>query len=231
MHKLLLSTLAAAALAAPAAAESEVVGLYMEARTCQVYTGPCFANSEMGLAGKEAVMAWHIEGGEFAGQKLRGLSVIAAVAGDATLGFDGLRDADEIKAVVFVDERANDSQATALADFARAQLGAAADGVIDVRTAPIEFALDRVKATGKLAVGKAVRLETRKARPGDCICTNEVAFYPPLAATIGCLPAVAIEAECNARGLGGRWSMPDSRTAYLGEFAAPSDPNLRVAGR
>ena len=37
---------------------TEITGHYVEARTCQVYTGPCFANGEIGVAGKDAVMAW-----------------------------------------------------------------------------------------------------------------------------------------------------------------------------
>ncbi|HUG69079.1 MAG TPA: hypothetical protein VMM76_15120, partial [Pirellulaceae bacterium] len=41
-------------------ARAEISGHYLETRTCQVYTGPCFANAEVGLAGKEAVMAWRI---------------------------------------------------------------------------------------------------------------------------------------------------------------------------
>lgn len=212
-----------ATLTAPAAAESELVGLYMEARTCQVYTGPCFANAEMGLAGKDALMAWHIEGGESAGCDLRGLSVVAAVAGDATLGFDGLRDADELRAVLIVDEQADEAQREALVAFARGQLGAAAV-IVEVRTSPIEFELDRIEAVGRLAAGNLVRLETRKARPGDCICTNEVAFYPPLAATTGCLPAVVVEGDCRARALGARWSIPGDRSAYLGQFAAAATP-------
>ena len=39
--------------AAPLAAGG-LEGQYVEARTCQVYTGPCFANSEINLAGKDA---------------------------------------------------------------------------------------------------------------------------------------------------------------------------------
>ena len=30
-----------------------ISGDYLEVRSCDVYTGPCFANSEMGLTGKE----------------------------------------------------------------------------------------------------------------------------------------------------------------------------------
>jgi hypothetical protein len=33
-------------------------GNYIEARTADVYTGPCFANGEIEMNGREAVFAW-----------------------------------------------------------------------------------------------------------------------------------------------------------------------------
>jgi len=36
-------------------------GNYMEARTADVYTGPCFANGEVEINGKEAVFGWKID--------------------------------------------------------------------------------------------------------------------------------------------------------------------------
>ena len=39
----------------------EIRGSYLEARTCDVYTGPCFANGEVGISGKDAIMAWNIQ--------------------------------------------------------------------------------------------------------------------------------------------------------------------------
>ena len=32
-------------------------GDYLETRTCDVYTGPCFANGQVGLCGNDAMMA------------------------------------------------------------------------------------------------------------------------------------------------------------------------------
>ena len=83
---------------------------------------------------------------------------------------------------------------------------------------PIEMELDNAKLTGNLQVGKLVTLKTRKARPQDCICSNESAYYPPLVKLAGFVPGVTIEGDVSARALGSRWSIPDSRTAYLGKF-------------
>ena len=40
----------------PASAEG-LKGDYLETRTCDVYTGPCFANGQVGLTGNDAIMA------------------------------------------------------------------------------------------------------------------------------------------------------------------------------
>src|SRR5437762_12167974 len=78
--------LPAVALFACAAPAADVTGQYVEARTCDVYTGPCFANADTGLSGRHAVMAWRIDKGSVGNVKLDALSVIAVVAANATLG-------------------------------------------------------------------------------------------------------------------------------------------------
>lgn len=42
------------------AAPKGVAGDYMEFRGAVVYAGPCFANGEMNLGGKNALLAWHV---------------------------------------------------------------------------------------------------------------------------------------------------------------------------
>ena len=41
-----------AAQAANVKGENKISGEYLEIRSCSVYTGPCFANAEMGVTGK-----------------------------------------------------------------------------------------------------------------------------------------------------------------------------------
>ena len=63
-----LFLLVGALIALPSCAQAaqpagHVTGEYIESRTADVYTGPCFANSEVNLTGKEAVLAWHVDKG------------------------------------------------------------------------------------------------------------------------------------------------------------------------
>jgi len=197
----------------------EITGHYLEARTCQVYTGPCFANGETGLAGKEALMAWKIHSGQQDGVELTDLSVVVAVSGDNTLGFRGLNDAAQLKSMIFVDERATETQRQALVDFAKQHAGKAGAAVVRVTAAPISMSLDEEALKGKLNVGNKIQLETRKAGRADCICSNEAAYYPPLAQVQFFAPGVTEVGEFQAGGLGKRWSIPGARSAYMATFA------------
>jgi hypothetical protein len=200
-------------------ARAEIRGHYLETRTCQVYTGPCFANGEMGLAGKDAVMAWSINEGRHNDVDLAGMNVVVALTSSTTLGHEGLNDGENLKSIVYVDQRASEAQRQALLDFARTHAGRAASNIVRVESSPIEMSLNEAELQGRLQAGKDVQVMTRKARPSDCICSNEVAFYPPLAKVETCVAGVTSVGEFHGAGLGSRWSTPESRSAYMARFA------------
>jgi len=199
---------------APAA---EIEGDYLESRTCDIYTGPCFANAQVSLSGKEAIQAWNIKRGEHDGVDLAGLKVVVAIKANDTLGFGGglTIKADKIKSVILVDAAASAEQREALKSFAIAKAKHAGD-VARVITAPIEMSIDG--SVGKLSVGKLVAIETRKISRCDCVCTNEMVFYPPLADVRSFQPAVTVDAHYSGPGLGSRWSNPNTRSAFLAKF-------------
>src|SRR2546427_555758 len=99
---LAFAAVALVVLAAPVSAAG-ISGQYLEARTCDVWTGPCFANAEMNLSGKNAVLAWKVDHGTLDSVRLDGLSVVAVVAASDTLG---LEQTGPARAVVIVDAKA-----------------------------------------------------------------------------------------------------------------------------
>lgn len=198
---------------------AQISGTYLETRTCQVYTGPCFANGEVNLAGKDAIMAWSIAQGQRDGVSLDGLSVVVVLNASDTLGFAGLDGPKELKSVILVDQRADSAQHEALVGFAKEHAGRAGESVVRIDAAPIRMSLDVAELRGRLEAGKNLKLVTRQARPGDCICSNESAYYPPLAKVKNFVPGVTIEGNFTGRGLGSRWSTPDSRSAYMATFS------------
>jgi hypothetical protein len=208
------------ALATVASAET-IQGSYLEARTCDVYTGPCFANSEFGLTGDQAVVAWRVESGSWNGVDLSGLAVVAAVKAGSTLG-DEFTNPYPAKCVLIVDEQATGEQKSALIGFAQEMGGRLLENVVRVESAPIELAVKccEEKGCAKLVAGKLVTLQTRCAGEKDHVCGNEFVYYQPLTKIEkDFIPAVTVQHEFKGKGLGGTWSSPSKRSAFVGTFS------------
>ncbi len=192
-------------------------GLYIEARTCDVWTGPCFANADFNLTGKNAVMAWKIDSGTFDQVALDGLSVVAVISASDTLG---LNQTGPAKAVLLVDKRANPAQRGALIRLAKQQGGELLRHVVSVQNAPISLNLCECKEGGcaELVAGQAI-IKTRCIDDKhDKACGNETAFHPPLAKGVTARPAAAVEHGFRGTGLDMTWREYDRRGAYLGTF-------------
>lgn len=205
-----------------AGAKSEALrGNYLESRTCDVYTGPCFANSQVGLGGHEALLAWNIESGSFDGVDLSGLNVVMAVRANDTLGFDGglVVTPDEIKSVILVDERGSAAQRGALVGLVKKRARRVVGDVVRVAAAPIKIDVDHAEGVAHLDAGKEARLTTRKIMKCDCVCTNEAVFYPPLAQVERSSPAYTVDGGFGGRGLKEHWSNPGTRSAFVARFA------------
>ena len=218
----LLTVCSALALAAmPATASTgELKGDYMETRTCDVYTGPCFANGQGGLVGQDAIMAWSIDRGSYEGVDLAGLKVVVVTTASDTLGFGGtlVCNPEKIRSVVIVDRRAGERERKALVQFASVHAKHAGE-VVKVVSAPISMTIDHFDAAGKLSAGDYAGIETRKLHKGDCVCSNEQTFYPPLCEVKNAIPAFTTEGHYAGPALGTRWSNPGTRSAFLASFS------------
>ena len=219
-----LQILGLAALAAVTFADNtsaaDITGDYLETRTCDVYTGPCFANSQVGLTGKEAILAWSVDNGTFRGVDLTGLKVVAAVKAADTLGFGGGLEIrpDPIKSVLLVDQRATPEQREALIEFAKERAGRVLGTVIRVEASAIDMSVDHSGMIAKLSAGKTVKVETRMLGTSDCVCTNEQIFYPPLTKVSNSGPRFTVTGRYPCRGLGTKWEAPLTRSAFLATF-------------
>ncbi len=219
MTRFLLATAVALVILAAPAGAAELTGKYVEARTCDVYTAPCFANAEMNLTGKHAVMGWRVDQGAVDGVKLDGLSVVAVVAASDTLG---LQQTGPAKSIIIVDAKATSAQRDALVQLARREAGDLVKNVIGVDSAPIELSVGECKEGGcaSLVVGKIARIETRCVdAKHDKICGNESAFYPPLSKDVEAQTAVALEHSFQGKALNQTWKDAGRRGAYVGTFA------------
>jgi hypothetical protein len=198
--------------------QNAISGDYAEFRNADVYTGPCFANSEMNLAGENAVLAWHVRQGEWAGVPLANLSVVAVVRASATLG-DPYSSPLPARTVFMVDVRADEAQRAALIHFAQAQTSGLLNQVVAVQPQPISFDVVQHGIT-EVKVGNLVQLRTRTLKMTDTICHNEEVYYPPLAAHLEhSMPVVAADSSYTGDRLGVTWQDSNRRSSFVGVFA------------
>jgi hypothetical protein len=197
-----------------------ISGDYLEVRSCDVFTGPCFANAEMGLTGKEGILVWSVREGSWKGTALDGLSVIAVVRTDATLG-DVRYEPRSGKAVLIVDARANAKQKEALANLARSMASRVIKDVAEVKTTKIDVKLRTCSKMGcaSIKADKLVEIATRCLGDKDHLCGNEDAYYPPLIEVKEAYPAFTELAAYKGNGLNLTWEATGQRSAYLAAFS------------
>lgn len=198
----------------------KITGEYLEARTCNVYTGPCFANAELSLAGKEALMAWKVDRGEWNNVKLDGLGVAVIVKAEGTLGDDGVfpMKAGRIAAVILIDDKATTEQHAALLTFVKETAKEYTETVLSVRSMPIELKNDHVTHVSSFKAGDVAAIETRKLKSTDCVCTNETVFYQPLTKVENESPAYSKLLTYQGKDLGTRFTNRGIRSAFLATF-------------
>jgi len=213
-----LPCFAAPSRAAQPSNSAAITGDYAEFRNADVYTGPCFANSEEGLVGDNAVLAWHVRDGAWSGVPLAGLSVVAVVRASGTLG-DPYSNPLPARAFFIVDARADETQRAALIQFAQAQAPALLGAVVGVQAEPISFAIPQ-HGYAVLQAGSDVHLATRMIAESDKICHNEVTYYPPLAQHLEhSMPVVALNSSYSGSQLGVTWDDSGRRSSFIGTFA------------
>ncbi len=197
-----------------------VEGTYVEARNADIYTGPCYANSEVNMLGNMAVMGWRIEKGAFEGVDLSGLGVVGVVRANSTLG-DVIVSAYPVQSVLIVDQKASAPQRVALQAFAKRMGGDLFGNVVRVEVAPVTLEFDKnnlhsVKAN--LKAGELASIETRPIGDGDHHCSNEEVWYSPLTKVDHAMAGYALAHDFKGKGLDATWSSPLKRSAFVGSF-------------
>jgi hypothetical protein len=215
-----LGACSVALLVCSSAQAAEISGEYLEARSCDVYTGPCFANSQAGLAGREALMAWKVDAGQWKGVRLNGLGVAVVLNAESTLGEDGVfpMTAGEIKSVILVDQRANAQQRDALIDFVRSAATNVIGDVQTVKSVPLSLSNDHLAGKGVFKAGNLASIETRALQQSDRCCSNESCYYQPLSKVENSSPAFANTLEYKGDGLDSQWELHNIRSAMLATF-------------
>jgi Protein of unknown function (DUF1326) len=202
-----------------------ITGNYMEARTADTFTGPCFANGEVEINGREAVLGWKINNGSWKGVNLQGLGVVGVIRSQHTLG-DVMRPDNPATAVLIVDSRANAEQREALVAFARSQAPEVLKNVVKVAYAPVELTIEGGNLHGgsaRLTAGSLAEVRTRGLTEADHLCGNEDVYYPPLTKLEHAMPAYTLENSYQGDGLNEKWSSRFRRSSFIGTFQTASE--------
>jgi hypothetical protein len=197
-----------------------ISGEYLEARSCDIYIGPCFANAEIGLAGKEAVMAWKVDEGSWAGQNLAGLGAALIVKADDTLSFGSAFSVNvrKVASLIVIDDKATSEQRDAFVKFIKETAPHLTRDVVRVESAPITLTNDHLSGKGVFSAGNLAKIETRKVAKGDCVCSNEEVFYPPLAKVDNAHAAYTLNMSYSGKGLDSNWTVVNKPSAFLATF-------------
>lgn len=217
MHKIFCA--AVAALALTSLASAEIRGHYLETRNAEIYASHCFANSEAGIVGDLAVMAWTVDSGSVDGVALNGLGVAAIVKASQTIG-DPFKNPLPTETMLVFDEKANEAQRAALESLVRRSAGELVGEVTAVDRAP--FSLDfhgnlhAKKAT--LTVGELISVDTRPIAKSDSLCHMDNIYYQPIAELDHAMPAHALHHGVHAKQFGVQIDEYRRSSVYLGSY-------------
>ncbi len=159
-----------------------------------------------------------MQSGSWNGVSLDGLTIVAAVRAQATLG-DPYANPYPATAVLLIDDQATPQQTAALVSFAHQMGGELLNNVDQTIAAPMEMIVSHERhGVALLRAGQFATVQTRSLGDKDHVCGNEVTFYPPLSPMAHSMPAVALTDAYRGPGLGESWDSHGRRSAFVGTF-------------
>jgi len=193
-----------------------VTGQYIEDRSSRVYGCPCEWSSEWINEGREAILAWNIQSGDFRGVDLSGLRLAVVLRSNFNLGVPGaLR-----RFGIFIDEAASSGQRRAGETWLRSRYGDILGRVLGVHVAPIVF--DFAAESAGVSVGTILHLKMRRARFADDTQTWASRLYEPFSSLVSSSLGTTLRTEYRGPDLRIRWTREGNEiTGYYGTFAMP----------
>jgi hypothetical protein len=191
-------------------------GHYVEARTASVFAGACHYNGEYTTQGREAVLAWSFDGGEFAGVPLAGLGAVAVVAADANLKEPGA----ERRSTVYLDRDLSEDQRGALERLVRERWGAALGEIRSVELAEVSVENDGRRFA--VAVDERIALSGEALPDRACCSMPQNVWYEPLVGIEERVVARTDVFRSADRAAGEVWSRSGENDAFVGSFRVRS---------
>ena len=191
-----------------------VTGQYVEDRSARVYGCGCEFSYDSVNAGRQAVLAWNVQSGEFQGENLAGLRLVAVmVAADAIVS-----DSQSARrTVLFVDVRAGAAQRRAGAQWIRSRFGEVLGRVVSEHEMPVEFSLEADSIS--VRVGDILALSMHPARLAEDTVGWATLLYDPLIKLATANLGTTSRVQYSGPDLRLHWTRDESAiTGYYGTF-------------
>lgn len=216
MYRIVVSLFSTLLLASMAAANGTAVsGQYFEVRSNHVFTCGCLYSGEQVTSGREAILAWVVREGSYAGHDLAGAKAVAVLTGPESLSLEGT----PRRSAMFVDGVAAGAQ-KALVDMLKEYYGAVLGEVISVQAAPITLARDGERIT--IEVAGLSRLVVRPARLPEDAHQGSWLWYAPFIPTTDSTLSTTEFTSFRGTHFGRRWWEADAGiTGYIASFRLP----------
>ncbi len=209
-----VALLVLAAGTAMAESPSQIAGDYVEARSNHVYTCGCLYSGEMVTGGREAILAWSFDGGNYDGTTLEGVRALAVLSGEENLSIQGL----PRKAVLYLDGVTSDTQRDAVVSLLKQRYSGAVGEIIAVKLAPIVF--HRLPGSVDVEVPGIARVRARTAvLPQDAHLGASRWYEPFIPLTEATLATTSLY-DYQGGDFSKHWQEPDAGiTGYFGRFS------------
>lgn len=189
-----------------------IQGLYVEDRSNHVHGCYCEWSGESQTGGREAILAWHFQEGEYGGVSLAGAKAAVALRGEATLSMGY----SSRESVVLIDAQSA-AQQRAVESFLRDRYGRFLGRILRVSQAEIRMEIGpqgaRVVAPGTLA------LEVRKAVLPEDALPGAARWYDPFVPLAEAELGTRVLSRFSARDFSFVWNEREPATSgYYGRF-------------
>lgn len=205
-------------LAAGPRSDAAPFGRYVEARTASVFAGACHFGGEATTIGREALLAWHFDGGEHSGIALAGVDAAVVIVGDANLADAGAAR----RSVVYVSDRATAAQAGAVRALLALELGAQLGELVATERVPlsITFGGDEHRSFETYSVASPEHFALQGTLLPDRACCRMPfqVWYTPFAPVAAPVVGANTEFRCTTAELDRTWSRPDENASFAGAF-------------
>jgi hypothetical protein len=190
-----------------------VRGDYVEVRTASVFAGACHYNGEVTTTGRDALMAWNVNSGQWRGVDLAGVRVVAIVTADANLSDNDAARQSEI----VIGNNASDEQSRAILEAVRSKYATSLGRIISVRRGPLSF--EHQGKTYSVTANNVASIDV-EAMPNDLCCKMpNLVWYSPLVPLENRKVGYTTKARYAGDVIGDAWQRSGENSAFYGRFS------------